>query len=295
MEEKMQSSTNQNPNNSAKVRKIAGNVGYYMALCVFSLFFLFPFFIMVSRSFMSDDEILGPVKLLPVALDFSIYFRIFDLKMVYWVMNTFLIAVINIVGITLSSSLCAYGFAKLNFKLKNFWFAVVMATLMLPGITTQIPLYILYSKLNWTGTWRPLTLPGFFGGGAINIFLMRQFMRGIPNQILESAKIDGANRLVIYVRMVLPLCLPILTYVMVTVFLGQWNDFMGPLMYLGASESKFTISLALYRLFRAGSTVSSLPNSQMAAGVIMMLPCMVIFFVFQKQLINGVATSGIKG
>lgn len=267
----------------------------YAFLIVLGLFFLFPLFAMLSRSLMTDQEIIRMSLLWSKSPSFDAYGRVFNLKSVYWIFNTVLIAVVNIVGITLSSSLCAYGFSKLKFPGREVVFSVTLATMMLPSITMQIPLYIIFSDFGWIGTWYPMMLPGFFGGGAVNIFLMRQFMRGIPDQLGEAAKIDGANKFRIYWQIVMPLCLPIIAFTMVNNFLGTWNDFMNPLLYLGSRERLYTISLGLYMDFMMSGANNPLANVQMAGGIIMLIPCAVLFFCFQKLLIEGVTLSGIKG
>ena len=275
-------------------KKIIHLILTYFALALLLVFFLFPFITMLSRSLMTDNEIRFFPRLFPESPSFSSYAKMFDLNIVYMFLNTFIIAAINIIGIPLSASLCAYGFAKLKFPGRNIWFAVVLATMMIPSITTQIPLYIIFSNMNWVGTWKPLTVPAFFGGGAINIFLIRQFMRGISDQLCEAGKIDGANKLRIYFSIVLTLCMPIIAFLMVTVFFGVWGDFMTPMMYLSTSESKYTISLGLYYRFNRMNN-TDLANTQMAIGLIMMSPCILLFFLFQKQLIEGVTMTGIKG
>lgn len=268
----------------------------YAVLCLLSLFFLFPFVIMFTRSIMTDDEIMFAGQLFPSGFNFVPYAEALSPKMVVWLMNTLIIIAVNIVGVTLSATLCAYGFCKMKFPGRDICFAIMLSTLMLPSVAMQIPLYILYSNLGWIGTWAPMMIPSFFGGGAMTIFLMRQFMKGIPNSISEAAKMDGANSFQIYLRMVIPLSWPIITFTMVNTFLGTWNDFMTPLMYLQNYERKFTLSLGMYMEFKAGGlSMTVLPNVQMAAGVMMIIPCMILFFFFQKQLIQGVTMSAIKG
>lgn len=267
----------------------------YAVLVFLGLFFLFPLFALLSRSLMTDNEIIRENLIWSKHPSFAAYARVFNLKSVYWIFNTVAIAVINIIGITLSSSLCAYGFAKLRFPGKDLVFSVTLATLMLPSICMQIPLYVIYSDFEWIGTWYPMIIPGFFGGGAINIFLMRQFMKGIPDQLGEAAKIDGASKLRIYWQIILPLCIPILAFTMVNTFLGIWNDFMNPLMYLGSNERLYTISFGLYIDFMMSGANNPLANVQMAGGLLMLIPCAIIFFFFQKLLIEGVTMSGIKG
>ena len=279
----------------SRAAKITVTTTKYVFLVLLGLFFLFPLFAMLSRSLMTDNEIIRESLLWSKSPSFAAYGRVFNLKSVYWIFNTIVIAVINIIGITFSSSLCAYGFAKLRFPGNDIVFSVTLATLMLPSICMQIPLYVIYSDFNWVGTWYPMIIPGIIGGGAVNIFLMRQFMKGIPDQLSDAAKIDGAGKFRIYWQIIIPLCLPIIAFTMVNTFLGIWNDFMNPLLYLGSNERLYTISFGLYMDFMMSGANNPLANVQMAGGVLMLLPCIVLFFCFQSLLIEGVTMSGIKG
>ena len=221
----------------------------------------------------------------------------FNAEYFRYLLNTIFVCLMNVLGVCFASSLCAYGLAKGRFKGKNVIFGIIMATVLLPSTITSIPLYIIYTKLNWTGTLYPLWLPVWFGGGAMNIFLVRQFMKGIPNSYSEAAILDGASSFQIYWSIVLPLVRPILIYLAVTTFFGCWNDYTGPLMYVADIKESWTLSLALYKDFgiKQSTTNNNLANSQMAVGVLMMIPCVVLFAFFQKELMEGVAAIGIKG
>lgn len=270
-------------------------IASYFVLSLFTVFFFFPFFIMLMRSFMTNDEVLYdlPERIFPSSLYFGAYAQVFSVKMLYFFKNTLVIVLCNVIGSPLTASMCAFAFTKLNFKCRKFWFSVMLGTMMLPSITLQIPMYIIYSQLGWTRTNLPLIVPAFLGGGAGSIFLIMQFMRGIPRDLNEAAIIDGANTFFIFVRIVIPLTLPIITFFAVNTFIAVWNDFMGPLMYL-QKERSWTIALALYNMFRGEYKGQQFWNMQMASGVMLSLPCMIIFCLFQKQLIEGVTFSGIK-
>jgi multiple sugar transport system permease protein len=192
------------------------------------------------------------------------------------------------------SSLTAFGLSKVKFKGQNFVFTLILATLLLPGTVTGVPLFTIYQKLGWTETLFPLWVPIWFGGGATNIFLIRQFMRGIPKSYSEAAIIDGAHSLKIYWSIVMPLVKPIIIYLAVTNFMALWNDFQTPLMFVSNDSANYTLSLALYLEFASDNT-PYYPNVQMALGVLMAIPCIVLFALFQKQLMEGVAAIGIKG
>jgi len=174
-------------------------------------------------------------------------------------------------------------------------FGIVLATMMLPAIAIQIPLYIIFNMFGWIGTLLPLSLPNILGGGAINIFLLRQFMKGIPADLTNAAKIDGASAFRIYAAIVMPLCWPVVGYIMVSTFIGVWNDFMGPLIYLQGNKAAYTLAVGIYYKFMGTLSKSNYPNQQMAVGVLMCLPPAILFFLFQKQLVEGVVMTGLKG
>ena len=269
----------------------------YVVLTVISVFFVFPVFVMFLRAFTADDFVFAPM-FFPVKWSVSGFKYAIDGGIFRLVFNTVAVAALTIVGTAVSSTLCAYGFSKVKFKGQSVLFGVVIATLMLPAVCMQLQLYSQYFNWGWIGSWLPLIVPAFFGGGATNIFLVRQYMKSVPNSVCEAAKIDGANKFTIYWRIVLPMCLPIVTYVMIITFLGCWNDLMGPLMYLQAegSEHLYTLSLGMYmKSLDPEFWQWQFPNVQMAIGILMMLPCIVLFFLFQKNLIDGVTMGSVKG
>lgn len=276
-----------------KSKRAVGLAIRYVVLLIFAVIFLFPVVELILKAFMTDEDIASGA-LFPSVFTVAAFPKAIDSGYFWWLKNTLIIGVINMVGITLSSSLCAYGFAKLKFKGRELVFSIVIATLMLPSICMQIPLYKLYFGMGWTNTWLPLIVPGFCGGGAINIFLMRQYMKGIPDSVCEAAKVDGANKFLVYLIIVMPMCLPIAGYVMLMSFLGCWNDFMTPLLYIN-EQSLYNLSLGLY--YRYVNNAGSIPpaNVQMAAATVMLLPCIILFFFFQKVLINGVSVGAVKG
>ncbi|MDD6995767.1 MAG: carbohydrate ABC transporter permease [Candidatus Borkfalkiaceae bacterium] len=274
-----------------RVRKTVKNVLSYIFLVLFALFFLFPIFCLLLQSVMPDEE-LSQFTVFPSYFNFESYKTAFsDLSLLKYLGNTVLLVILNIFGSTVMSSVTAFGLSKVKFKGQNFVFSLILATVFLPSTVTSIPLYAMYLKLGWTTTNYPLWVPLLFGGGAMNIFLMRQFMRGIPKTYTEAAILDGASNFHIYLNIVLPLIKPIMIYLAVQTFFGVWNDFQGPLMYL-EEETQYTLSLALYLEY--GQPNDPL-NVTMAVGVLMMIPCAALFAVFQKQLIEGVSTVGIKG
>lgn len=196
------------------------------------------------------------------------------------------------IGTVFSSALCAYGFARFRFKGKRFLFLVLLATMMLPGQVTMIPMFIMFKEAGWVDTFLPLIIPSFFGGGAFNIFLIRQFMRGIPRDLDEAAFMDGASRWGIFTRIMLPLSKPPLIAVSIFTFMGVWNDFQGPLIYLN-TNTKYTLALGL-SMFKGLYNVEW--NMLMAATVLIMLPAIIVFFFLQKYFIEGISlSSATKG
>ena len=209
-----------------------------------------------------------------------------------YLLNTCKILVPVMIGTVLSSAIVAYGFSRFEFKGKRVWFLILLATMMLPGQVTMIPCYLIFRQLGWVNTVFPLTVPSFFGGGAFNIFLLRQFMSGIPKDFDEAARIDGAGAFKIFTRVMLPMCRPVLTAVGIFTFMGVWNDFNGPLIYL-YDQKKYTIALGL--AFFKGLYTSQW-NLMMAATVLVMLPVLILFFIAQDYIIDGISiSSGTKG
>lgn len=209
-----------------------------------------------------------------------------------YLLNTCKILVPVMIGTVLSSAIVAYGFSRFEFKGKRVWFLILLATMMLPGQVTMIPCYLIFRQLGWVNTVLPLTVPSFFGGGAFNIFLLRQFMSGIPKDFDEAARIDGAGAFKIFTHVMIPMCRPVLTAVGIFTFMGVWNDFNGPLIYL-YDQKKYTIALGL--AFFKGLYTSQW-NLMMAATVLVMLPVLILFFVAQDYIIDGISiSSGTKG
>lgn len=209
-----------------------------------------------------------------------------------YLLNTIVILVPVMIGTVGTSAMVGYGFSRFRFKGKRIWFMVLLATMMLPGQITLIPQYLLYRAFGWVNTPLPLIVSAFFGGGAFNIFLIRQFMSGIPKSIDEAAVIDGANRFTIFSRIILPISRPVLTAIGVFTFMGVWNDFNGPLIYLNDS-AQYTLTLGL-SFFKG--LYKTQWNELMAATVMVILPVIIVFFFAQQYIIDGIVlSSGTKG
>ncbi len=195
------------------------------------------------------------------------------------------------VGTLLSSSIVAYGFARLRARGRDVLFMILLSTMMIPPQVTMIPVFALFKLLNWTDTFKPLIIPNFFGG-AFFIFLLRQFYMTIPIELDDAAKIDGCSYLGIFSRIILPLTKPALATVAIFSFMWSWNDFMDPLIYLN-SRDKLTLTLALNRF--TGMYGMTAWNLLMAASLVVALPCFVLFFFAQRYFIQGIVVTGLKG
>lgn len=263
----------------------------YLILTIIAVFLAFPFFLLISRSFMTEIDI-NAARIIPSRFTFDNYRTIFQKNnyMLYtW--NTIKVVGCNMILVPLSASLCAYSFSRLQWKGREFVFSCVLATIMIPGTVLQIPLYVMFYDFQWLGTLKPLIIPAAFGGGAINIFLLRQFMRTIPKEIDEAAIIDGANAFKRYL-LLLPLCSPILIYIVVGTFAGGWSDFFGPLVYLTKRET-YTLAVIIYQDSLASDLSGA--NLKMAAGAFMSLFPAILFVLYQRKLIDGIMVGAVKG
>lgn len=270
--------------------------GFHTVMVILSLVFMFPFLYMFFMSVMTNTQSVGNPEVIffPTEWHFENYAAVFDESFIRYFFNTFLIIACNLIFVPLACSFVAFGFSRCRLAGKEALFAVVLATLMLPAAVTQIPLYVIFVDIGWINTPLPFIVPALLGGGSMNIFLVRQFMRGIPASLDEAATIDGASKFRVFFSIYFPLCKPILIFTMIGVFNGTWNDFMGPLMYLRKPDS-YTLALGVYYKFAGRLTEENFPNIQMATGVIMVIPSAVVFFIFQKQLIEGISIGAVKG
>lgn len=263
----------------------------YVLLILLSILFLFPFLWLVFTSFKPENEVLTfPPKILPTHWKLTNYpevFQLIDFGQYY--LNSIFVSVIGVFGTVLSSTVVAFGFARLKGIGRGFWFALLLATMMLPTQVTMIPVYLIYSKLGLVNTFVPLTLGSFFGS-AYYIFLQRQFFLTIPVSLEESARLDGATTWQIFTRIMLPLSIPSVITVGLLTFMGFWNDFMTPLIYLN-DQSKYTLALGIMQL-QGSQRVAWGPL--MAASVMVIVPVIITFFVGQKYFIQGIATTGGK-
>ncbi|MDO4297183.1 MAG: carbohydrate ABC transporter permease [Lachnospiraceae bacterium] len=264
----------------------------YLLLIVFSLMMLFPFYWMVRSSFMSKREIMTvPIQWLPSHVNLDNFRDAFArAPFARYFLNSVVIVLINMAGSILSSSFIAFGFARLKFRGRNIWFALLLSTMMIPQTVLMIPQFLIWQRVGAYNTFIPLTLPCFFGN-AFNVFLVRQFYAGIPKDYDEAALVDGANYFTIYWKIILPMSKPVMCTVGVFTFMGTWNDFMGPLLYLDKKNLK-TVSLALQNFM---GQHNSEWNLLMALATVITLPMITVYFIAQRYFIEGITFSGIKG
>jgi multiple sugar transport system permease protein len=207
-----------------------------------------------------------------------------------YMINTTVIVVANIIGVLISCSLVAFAFARLRFRGSTVLFSILIVTMLIPWQALMVPQFLMFFKIGWYGSYLPLIVPSF-GGSAFFIFLIRQYMRTIPRDLDDAARVDGLNTWQIFWRIILPLSTPVLTVCAVFTFLGSWNNLLGPLLYLDSNEES-TVALGLANLVtRAGTPW----NLLMAANLISILPPVIVYFFVQKKLIGGIASVGLKG
>lgn len=273
----------------------------WLVLIGLSVMWLVPFLWMLSTALKGDREVFSP-GWIPSPIVWENFVNAFSFgSWREWATNTVIISVVAVIGRVLSTSLVAYSFARLRWPGRDLIFGVVLATMMLPEVVYLIPQFILFSKLpafgfqgsqTWVNTFLPLTIPAFTGD-AFFIFLLRQFMRGIPMDLSEAAKIDGASELRIWWSIVMPLSKPALAAIAIFTFQGAWEDFVKPLIYL-QSEKWYTLQLGLRQFeFAAGGAPAW--NQLMAASLVVMLPVVIIFILFQRYFIEGVTLTGMGG
>jgi len=272
---------------------VAQRAAIYAALVFFAILFLLPFIWMVKTSLMTPSQAkMTPPEWIPDPFVFANYAEATK-TIPFWnyTWNSIYVAIMNVIGVTISSSLVAWGFAHFRFPGRNLFFAITLATMMIPFPVLMVPQYSLFRWLDWIGTFKPLWVPAWFAI-PYNIFLLRQFMLGVPRDLTDVARIDGCGEFRIFTVIIVPLVRPALLVVALFNFMYHWNDFMGPLIYL-TSDKHFTLALGLQAFqSQLGETEITL---LMAATTLMILPIMVLFFFTQKTFIEGISLTGLKG
>lgn len=279
-----------------KVKRDILRVVYHVFTFLFACVMIYPLLWMILSSFKDTAEIFKSAeKLLPSSFDltnygvgwqgfagytFSIFFK-----------NSFVIAGLSTIGAVISSAVIGFGFARCEFKFKGFWFGCMLVAMMLPFQVIMIPQYILFNKMGWVGSYLPIIVPQFFGQGFF-IFLNLQFIKGIPRDLDEAAYMDGCSIYMIFVKIILPLIKPALVTSAIFSFMWRWDDFLSPLIYL-SDPLKYPVSYAL-KMF-ADPTAGSDWGAMFAMATLSLLPIFIIFLTMQKYLVEGIASTGIKG
>ena len=257
---------------------------------------LYPILWLISSSFKPDDLIFSDLRLWPAEVTLANYTKgwsgISGLSFGSYIGNSLALCLLAVAGNLLSCSMAAYAFGRLDFSMKKMWFALMLVTIMLPHHVTIIPQYVLFHKLGWIDTFSPLFVPKMLATDAFFVFLMVQFIRGVPRDLDESARIDGCGPIQIYWRIILPLALPALITTAIFTFIWTWDDFFSQLLYLN-SPAMYTVPLGL-RLFLDSSSQSNW-GAMLAMSVVSLIPSLVIFFALQKYFVDGISTTGIKG
>nr|WP_321262887.1 carbohydrate ABC transporter permease [uncultured Sphaerochaeta sp.] len=278
-----------------KTKYLLGQTVFHIIVILLGFLMLYPILWMISNSFKTNAEIFGSSSLMPESLSLEHYIRGWrfnnTITFTTFFKNSFYYTILSTFGAVIASSLVAYGFARVPFRGRSFWYACMFLTMMIPYQVVMVPQFIIFHKIGWINSFKPLIIPQF-AGLPFFIFLMVQFIRQIPYELDDSAKIDGCNRFMIYSRILFPLIKPAVITSTIFSFYWRWDDFLGPLLFLNKPRL-FTVSLAL-RMFSDPQTSTDW-SAIFAMGTLSLLPVLIIFLIFQKYIVQGLATTGLKG
>ena len=277
-----------------KKHTLGKKVIVYFVLTVVGILFIYPMLWMVFASFKNNQEIFGSVALFPKSWVFNSYAEGWkgngQTNFSMFFANTFKIVIPVVVFTLISCMIVAYGFARFNFPLKKMFFGLMISTLMLPNSVLIIPRFILFKQLNWIDTYYPFIIPAMFAVYPFFIYMLIQFIRGLPRELDEAARIDGCGSFRILLQIIVPLCKPALVAAGVFQFIWTWNDFLGVMVYIN-DVKKYTLALGLRMSVDITEAVSW---NSVAMSVVAILPCVLLFFFAQKYLVEGIAATGIK-
>lgn len=269
----------------------------HIFIIALGLVMIYPIAWMIVSSFKPNNLIFSDPGLIPKAVTFENYVTGWKgyagTSFGRFFANSLIMCSVAIIGNLLSCSMAAYAFARLRFVGKNFWFAVMMTTLMLPGHITLVPRYILFNTFDWVGSYRPILVPKFLATDAFFVFLLVQFMRSLPKELEEAAIIDGCGKVGVFLRIILPLAFPALVTTALFTFLWTWDDFFNHLLYLTRPQT-FTVSRAL-RTFVGDAGAVSNWGGALAMSTLSIIPAFVLFFSLQRYFVQGITTTGLKG
>lgn len=275
-------------------KKNITNILIVLILSIGAIIMVGPLLWMISTSLKNKEGVFQlPPQWIPDPITFDAYKRLLELDTLFdGVKNTIIVSLsVTIIG-TLTSSMAAFSFAKLKLPYKNVLFLILLSAIMVPYPAVMIPQFMMFSKIGWIDSLLPLIVPGLFGNITM-IFFLRQYLSNIPDSIVEAAKIDGASYLTIFSKLIFPLIKPAVAAQFILWFMGVWNDYLAPLIYLNTPR-KQTLQVVIANLNAAYAIQTDYPLI-MAASVISLIPVLVVFIVFQKQIIESIAISGVKG
>ena len=278
---------------SYHLKKLLEGTLTYALLLVIAGAFVAPFLWQLSTALKTPPEVMKiPIQWVPAKLQWSNFGVAWgSAPFTTYTINSTIVTTLNVLAEIFVCSFVAYGFAKIRFPGRDMLFLMVLATMMIPFHVRSVPLYLIFNKVGWNDTLKPLIIPAFFGGNVVAVFLFRQFFRSLPDELDEAAEIDGCNPLHTFWKITLPLSMPAVATVAIFAFIGSWNNLWEPLIYL-TSKSKFTLPLGL-KFFV--SEFGVMYHLLMAASIITILPCIAVFFTFQRYFVKGVALTGLKG
>jgi multiple sugar transport system permease protein len=277
---------------SVRRRRMLLSIANHSVAIALSIAFLLPFVFVIATALMTNQQALSP-NVWPHPFVWSNFKTVFHaFPFVRYTLNTVTYAGLATLGVLLSCTPVAYALSWLRWRGRQTAFILVLSTLMLPPQVTIVPLYVIFVRLHWIGSLKPLIIPLFFGD-AFSIFLLRQFFMTIPEELSDAARVDGAGELQILRKVIVPLAKPALAAVGLFQFLYSWNDFFSPLLYAGNNPDAWTLAVALQQFTNLSRGV--LWNLQMAASLLFILPVIVIFFFAQKVFVEGVTLTGVKG
>jgi multiple sugar transport system permease protein len=269
----------------------------HVFIIILGLFMVYPVVWMIISSFKPNNMIFSDPGLIPTTVTIENYISGWKgyagTSFGTFFANSFMMCLVAIVGNLITCSMAAYAFARLRFVGRGFWFAIMMITLMLPAHVTLVPRYIMFNTLGWVGSYLPILVPKFLATDAFFVFLLVQFMRGLPKEIEEAAIIDGCGKIGVYLRIILPLASPALVTTALFTFLWTWDDFFNHLLYL-TSPGTYTVSRAL-RTFVGDSGAVSNWGGALAMSTLSVVPAFILFFLLQRYFVQGIATTGLKG
>ncbi|MDE7339211.1 MAG: carbohydrate ABC transporter permease [Lachnospiraceae bacterium] len=280
-----------------KKKRLVNKIIYHVLVCGFGLVMIYPLIWMVMSSFKETNTIFATAgSLIPEKFILENYANGWkgfgNVSFAAFFKNSLFISIVATIGTVISSALAAFGFSRCHFKGRKFLFAAMLVTMMLPAQVLMIPQYLWYQKLGWVGTYIPLIIPYFFAIQGFFVYLMINFIDGIPKELDEAAKIDGCSYYSIFARIIFPLIKPALVTAGIFSFMWRWDDFLSALLYVNDS-AKYPVSLALKLFCDPGS--SSDYGAMFAMATLSVLPAVIIFIFFQRYLVEGIATSGLKG